>query len=153
MKTYRKNVGIVVYDAEQGSVLLFERADHPGSWQFPQGGIDPGEVELEAAYRELHEETGIKRSEVLRETAYPGWLRYDFPDHVAARSDYAGQRQKWYFFSVNPAHLTIDLHTSNHDEFQGYKWTSFEASIETVVDFKRSTYEALAIYFAHLRAS
>jgi histidinol-phosphatase (PHP family) len=59
----RSAVRLVVLDA-QDKVLLFHThdPDHPdlGSWwELPGGGIDPGETYLEAAIRELHEETGI----------------------------------------------------------------------------------------------
>jgi 8-oxo-dGTP pyrophosphatase MutT (NUDIX family) len=59
----RSAVRLVVLDT-QDRVLLFHThdVDHPdlGSWwELPGGGIDPGETYLDAAIRELHEETGI----------------------------------------------------------------------------------------------
>ena len=64
---FRENVAIIVSNSE-GKVLLCARADNPGfEWQFPQGGIDKGESVLEAAYRELSEETGIKEVELIKE--------------------------------------------------------------------------------------
>ena len=43
---YRKCVGITVY--KDHKVLLCERRDLPGAWQFPQGGIEAGEGLIEA---------------------------------------------------------------------------------------------------------
>ncbi len=149
MSTYRKNVGIVVYD-QSGNVLLCERTDHPGSWQFPQGGINAGEEPLEAAYRELYEETGIPKSSVISSFINPSLLSYDFPEYVVPFSGYAGQIQQWYFFRVDSAQLVIDLHTQAYEEFRSYMWTSFESSISLVVEFKRPVYEALYAHFKQI---
>ncbi len=46
-------------------------------WQFPQGGIDEGESSEEALFRELKEEIGTKKVEIIAE--YPEWIAYDFP--------------------------------------------------------------------------
>ena len=149
MNPYRKNVGIVPYD-HLGNVLLFERADHPGSWQFPQGGIEPSETPLEAAYRELYEETGITQRAVETHIAYPGLLTYDFPPAVVSRTGYAGQIQQWYFFYVDSSDLRIDLHIQAHEEFRDFTWTTLQSAIDTVVHFKRPVYEALNVYFKQI---
>ncbi|WP_329423473.1 NUDIX hydrolase [Streptosporangium sp. NBC_01495] len=38
-------------------LLVFDR--FRGEWELPGGGIDPGETPLQAAVRELHEESGL----------------------------------------------------------------------------------------------
>ena len=47
---YRPNVTAIVRDRE-GRILLCERSDYPGSWGFPQGGIQEGEELAEAMGR------------------------------------------------------------------------------------------------------
>ena len=58
----RRTVRLLVVD-EADRLLLFRDSDPglPGSswWITPGGGIDPGETELDAAVRELAEETGL----------------------------------------------------------------------------------------------
>ena len=52
---FRPNVGIVLAN-RQGYVLWAKRAGQ-NAWQFPQGGMNPGEEPEQAMLRELHEET------------------------------------------------------------------------------------------------
>src|SRR5262245_3305441 len=66
-------------------------------WQMPQGGLLPDEPVLDAAHRELLEETGVSTVEVIAES--PRWLTYDLPPHlvgVALKGRYRGQRQRWF---------------------------------------------------------
>ena len=63
----RNGVGIVVLNKEN-KIFVAKRIDNPKSfWQMPQGGIDEGEDFLNAAYRELEEETSVKSVELIKE--------------------------------------------------------------------------------------
>ena len=79
---FRANVGIMIINAE-GYVLAFERADYPGSWQLPQGGIDESETAHEAALRELEEETGIQPTDIADLMECPEWLAYELPKSLS----------------------------------------------------------------------
>ena len=57
-KKYRQCAGVVVFNAE-GKVLLGNRVKFKNAWQFPQGGIETGESVIDAAKRELKEETSV----------------------------------------------------------------------------------------------
>jgi len=141
MKPYRKNVGIVVFNA-RGLVLAGERSGVPGAFQFPQGGLDPGEDPLHAARRELYEEIGLRIEEPpVYETSAD--LRYDFPDNVAEHlKKYQGQEQKWFFFfwDGNLAELSLDHHER---EFDRIAWLRPEEVLSSIVYFKREVYRSL----------
>ena len=99
---YRPNVGAVLFNPA-GLVFVARRADMPnaegpaGGWQLPQGGIDEGEDPRTAVLRELEEEIGTRKAEVIGE--HPEWLTYDLPPNllgIAWRGRYRGQRQRWF---------------------------------------------------------
>lgn len=58
-----KAAGILVFDRKLECALLIR--DRKGTWRFPSGRNLPDEPYLEAAYRELLEETGIARDQVI----------------------------------------------------------------------------------------
>ena len=63
----RSGVGMVVLNKEN-KVFLAKRIDNPKNfWQMPQGGIDKGEDNLNAALRELEEETSITSVKLIKE--------------------------------------------------------------------------------------
>ena len=147
---YRRGVGIALFN-DQGKVFVAQRLDSPGpAWQMPQGGIDKGEDPLDAAWRELHEETGVRSAKVLAESK--GWLRYDLPPELAAnlwKGKYRGQEQKWYAFRFTGQESEIKIDGEN-PEFSEWKWAEFRTVPDLIVPFKRSLYVDVVKEFAHL---
>jgi putative (di)nucleoside polyphosphate hydrolase len=147
---YRPGVGIMLLD-RRGSVFVGRRIDTPGeNWQMPQGGIDKGETPRHAALRELKEEVGTDKAEILAESRV--WLSYDVPSPIAGRlwrGRYRGQRQKWFVMRFTGADHEIDLRT-HHPEFDAWKWVPAPALPELIVPFKRALYRAILDEFADI---
>jgi putative (di)nucleoside polyphosphate hydrolase len=138
---YRAGVGIMLLN-RVGKIFLGRRIDMPmlPAWQMPQGGIDPGETPRQAALRELKEEIGTDRVEILGESRI--WLKYDLPVELAAGiwgGRYRGQRQKWFAMRFMGNDTDIDLAT-DHPEFDAWKWILPEQLPEMIVPFKRQLY-------------
>lgn len=152
---YRPNVGIVVFNAD-GLVLVGERLDNPGAWQYPQGGVDAGEDFDAAARRELHEETGIKNADFIATTN--DLLYYDFPPDLiipGLTDRYAGQKQRWFLAYWNHPADEADLKTHTQ-EFARVQFMPMADATNQIVPFKRNIYEQLEREFlplmhAHLR--
>ncbi len=154
---YRPCVGIVILNAE-GLIWLGRRIgelveqEYAYRWQMPQGGIDADEEPRTAAFRELYEETGIRNVEVLAETK--DWIPYDIPAEsvgVALKGKYRGQRQKWFAMRFTGAEQEIDLAPPGHKpEFDAWRWAPPKDVTESVVPFKRASYEAVLAEFNHL---
>ncbi len=150
MGIYRPNAAIVVFRAD-GKVLLCERKEnYVRRWQFPQGGIDEGETPLEAAKRELFEETSITSVKFV--TAYPQPLKYEFPERVKqrlAKRGYIndGQEQYWHLFLFEGKESEINIRTKV-PEFRSYQWINIADVPELVVRFKRKNYEIITTAFA-----
>jgi len=81
---YRPNVGIIL--ANQRNEVFWGKRVNQHAWQFPQGGIKPGETPLQAMYRELEEEIGLLRGHVRILGRTREWLRYEVPERWARRS-------------------------------------------------------------------
>jgi putative (di)nucleoside polyphosphate hydrolase len=151
---YRDNVGAVLF-SRAGLVLVARRADLPnaegaaGGWQLPQGGLDPGEDPRLALFRELEEEIGTARAEILAE--HPDWLRYDLPPGLIGRAlggRYRGQRQRWFALRFTGEDADIRLDLDPHPEFDAWRWAELAELPGLAVDFKRPIYEVLARDFA-----
>jgi len=83
---FRAGVGALIVHRD-GHVLALERADHPGAWQLPQGGLDRSEEPLDSVYREIGEETGLGSSALREDRPRPGALLVSLPPNRRRRSD------------------------------------------------------------------
>lgn len=152
---YRQCVGIMLIN-RHGEVLVARRADMPATpaWQMPQGGIDWGETPREAAIRELEEEIGTRKAEIIAESRR--WMTYDFPLILAARvwgGRFRGQQQKWFLMRFTGCDADIDL-GSRHPEFDAFRWVDLEEVPRLIVEFKRRLYiEVVSEFRGHCRAA
>lgn len=133
-------------------MFVGERLDSPGAWQMPQGGIDLGEDVKAAAFRELREEIGTDKAEILRIHDQP--LRYEIPEKVRARlqwgKDFIGQEQTWVALRFTGTDSDIALDAWNHPEFGQYQWVKLEDIPKLIVPFKIKTYTEVARIFADI---
>ena len=76
---YSPCVGIVLLNEEK-NIFGGQRIDNNlNAWQMPQGGIDEGENPLDAAFRELEEETGIEKPATSYIDKMDELIPYDLP--------------------------------------------------------------------------
>jgi len=149
---YRPCVGLVVLNRDR---LIFAGQRLDGmydAWQMPQGGIDPGETPREAAFRELAEETGIspEQAEILRESAH--WLDYDVPRDLVPKlwgGRFRGQTQRWIALRFLGTDADVNIATEE-PEFRRWTWMGPDRLIDSIVPFKRETYERVLDEFSDL---
>ena len=139
----RSGVGIVLLN-KRNEVFVARRLDNAKKfWQMPQGGVDKNEDYLDAAYRELEEETSIKSVKLIKEL--DGTITYELPDHLLGiiwKGKYRGQKQKWFLMRFTGDEKEINIKT-NSPEFLDWKWVNINQITEVVVDFKLHVYKEL----------
>jgi putative (di)nucleoside polyphosphate hydrolase len=154
---YRPCVGIVLLN-DTGQVWIGRRCQHiiedPENWQMPQGGIDPDEDPAKAAIRELAEETGTDKAEIISEAAV--WHHYDLPVDmlgVALKGQYRGQRQKWFAMRFTGADSDFNIHApagGHEPEFDEWRWADADEVLGLIIPFKRSVYQSVLEEFGPL---
>ena len=139
----RLGVGIALLNHEN-NVFVGKRIDNPAnSWQMPQGGVDKNEDLLQAAKRELKEETNIKTVAVIKELNE--WLTYDLPENLLGKlwkGKYRGQKQKWFIMKFIGKNDEINIRTKK-PEFLDWKWIKPSDLPGVAVNFKVSIYKKL----------
>jgi 8-oxo-dGTP pyrophosphatase MutT (NUDIX family) len=109
------SAGFVVVRKEKGWKYLFLRAYR--NWDFPKGIVEPSEEVLEAAKREVEEETGIDDLTLTWGSTFKETSPYRCGKKVA-RYYLAETSQSDITFSVNP-----EIGRPEHHE---YRWVSYD---------------------------
>ena len=142
-RPYRPCVGLMVFNY-LGDVFSGQRLDNPNNaWQLPQGGINEGESPIDAAFRELEEETSIRSVNYVAE--YPEWLNYEVPTYLANslwEGKYRGQTQKWILLYFNGLDNEINIDTLN-PEFKNWLWINPIELSSKAIYFKKDVYKKI----------
>jgi len=143
---YRPCVGAMLVNAK-GGVLVAKRLDSKADyWQMPQGGIDEGEDPAKAVLRELQEETGTSKAEIIARSEH--WRTYDLPDDLIGKlwgGKYRGQRQKWFALKFLGKDCDINIEAHEIPEFSDWKWVEIDDLVNLVVPFKRALYRDIVM--------
>ena len=129
MKSFKipESVLVVIHTPER-VVLLIERIDHPGFWQSVTGSKDfPDESLVDAAVREVWEETGIQAdASQLKDWAvsnvydiYPAW-RHRYAPGITRNTEHV-------FSLCVPSRTQITLSPTEHTAFQ---WLPYRAAAD-----------------------
>lgn len=134
----RPNVAAILRNAE-GQILICERMNPAGAWQFPQGGVRRGESDEQALARELREEIGLlPESYIILESRGP--YRYLFEKR---RRGYCGQEQRYFLLELTGSPELIDVSTEER-EFRAARWIDpAEFRPEWLPGFKKAVYQAV----------
>ena len=139
----RLGVGIALLNSDN-KVFVGKRIDNPVNyWQMPQGGVDKNENFLNAASRELKEETSVKSTKLIKEI--DNWLTYELPKNLLGKiwkGKYRGQKQKWFIMRFVGRKEEINIKTKNA-EFKDWKWIDVNQLLNVVVSFKLDIYKSI----------
>jgi putative (di)nucleoside polyphosphate hydrolase len=113
---------MLVYN-RKGQLFVGERVGKPGHWQFPQGGVEPGESLKANVLRELNEEIGITKTQIgkiIKLKSRHSYLWNKIPSY--ARGKWAGQRQSFWLVEFTGRDGDIDLGGAKEPEFSTWRW-------------------------------
>jgi putative (di)nucleoside polyphosphate hydrolase len=150
-KGYRPNVGILLVNDKKE--VFWAKRRGQSAWQFPQGGVDPGESLEECLFREIYEEIGLRPEHVKIIGKTKNWLYYDVPHGYIRASDrgtYRGQKQIWFLLHMLGQDNDIQLIHEDKPEFDDWCWHHYWVPLHSVIDFKREIYQTVLTSLAPL---
>jgi len=144
---YRANVAIALLNSRNR--LFWGQRLNRSSWQFPQGGISEGEPPLQAMYRELYEEIGLRPDDVEVLASTQEWFKYDIPKGLLRSTTpiCLGQKQKWFLLRLTSSENAINLEANKKPEFDNWRWVNYWYPINHVVNFKQDVYRRALTHF------
>lgn len=145
---FRPNVAAILRRRD-GKILICERSDVTGAWQFPQGGINPGETHEQALVRELEEEISLKpgRYHIIERK---GPYRYVI-GNGKTKKGFHGQEQHYFLLDFVGDDSEIDVHVV-HQEFSRVCWIDPESfELSWLPPMKREVYAAVFENFFGVR--
>ena len=112
-----KSCGVLIVRGDP--VQSFLLMQHPDRWDLPKGHVDRGETDLDCAFRELEEETGILRDAVQLDP------EFEFVHHYYVQSARTAGQRKLKVLKIYLGRLLKDVNLQL-TEHQGAKWFDWD---------------------------
>lgn len=143
-ENYRSTVAAIIINKHK-QILMCEHIWIDNAWQFPQGGVESGESEEEALKRELYEEIGTEKIEIIKKM--PKQVIYKFPFYLKSKYHIDGQKQTYFlvYFYGDDSEIVFDK--QEKPEFKEFQWVEQDEPPKKVIYFKKLAYlEALNFF-------
>jgi len=123
-----KSCGFLLLRQEPERSFLLMR--HPARWDLPKGHVEEGESELECAYRELYEETGIAADDIDWDEKFRFTLEYPVVD----RQDPEETAHKTLVIFLGWLRNAIAIEVTEHESYQWFRWDPPHAVQQQTID-------------------
>jgi 8-oxo-dGTP pyrophosphatase MutT (NUDIX family) len=125
-----RSAGVIVFRTDLFGHREYLLLDYGRHWDYPKGHIEPGESDLDAARRELHEETGLNGVEIL--DGFGREIRYVFRVRAGKRGRSAG--------STRVVHKTVTYFLGRSNgadvrlsaEHHAFAWLPFDEAMRQI---------------------
>jgi len=111
----------------QTSFLLLK---HPSRWDLPKGHVDPGETNMECAIRELEEETGIQKQDLVIDPDF----KYKQHYMVSSKRTKGKPKKKKLIIYAAKLRQPVELKLTEHESFQWFDWAPPHRIQEKTID-------------------
>lgn len=124
-----KSCGFLLYrEHPSRSFLLMKHADR---WDLPKGHVDPGETKIQAAYRELYEETGIHADDIRMDGRFKYKQKYTVPGKRYGRT---GVLQKTLIVYLAELLRDVPIKAEEHLGYEWFEWAPPHKIQEKTID-------------------
>ena len=145
---FRKAIGAIILNSKN-QIIVFQRRDYPDSWQGPEGGIDGEETTIDALYRELYEEVGLKKEDfdIIATREEP--FRYFFNEEAKNKFGIDGQEKYFFVIRLKDDNFKFKFDNKKDEiEFLNYRILENNKDIFDIVPlFKKDIYKEIIKYF------
>ena len=125
-----KSAGVIVFHRDDNGcrfLLLLSRLTKRPLWEFPKGGVDGGETMVQAALRELREETGLAEEDIRLVSDFEHREEYRFTSGSGTGRTLV-RKEVTYFLAEA---LNTDVKLSAHEASQ-FAWLSLPDALRKI---------------------
>ncbi|HBB36965.1 MAG: hypothetical protein UX02_C0002G0175 [Candidatus Moranbacteria bacterium GW2011_GWC1_45_18] len=134
---FEKSVGAVVFRREKNKILYL-LIQHPksdgfqGHWDFPKGHIEKGETWEDALRREVKEETGITKFEII--PGFYTWYKYFYRAKGNEKKERKASNRGINIFKIVTAYLakTEEKEVRLSFEHVNFSWLEYKESLKRI---------------------
>lgn len=132
-KTNRpKSCGFLIYRNDPARSFLLMR--HTDRWDLPKGHVDSDETNLECAYRELEEETGIVASDVRLDEGFKFKHKYLVSGSRYQTEPQKEPQKKKLIIYLAELVRSVDIRVTEHAGFEWIDWNPPHDIQERTID-------------------
>jgi bis(5'-nucleosidyl)-tetraphosphatase len=123
---FERAAGAIIIRRERNNtfflLLKYHRSSNSADiyWDLPKGHVEKGEKELDAARREVLEETGLSDIEII--DGFKEWIKYSF----RAEGKFITKVVTFFLAITTEENITISY------EHTGYAWLPYEKALATL---------------------